>query len=297
MVQSLLTTRMSDIGLQIVADEVSLSSGWVFALMKILTWNVNRATESRTGVWEMVRRENADIVLLQEVNSLPDSILSQYRCHQIRPRYFNGSNAPFSSAVLSKGSIDAATSLKSDLEWIEKINKEQCGWIIGCEVTLCSGERFQVVTVHSPAFYIPRDLWTDRNVSDVKLTNNRDLWFTEILWSLLRNAEVSNDTNWIVGGDFNTSVNFDKPKNRGNQEIIDRLESLGLTDCLSHYRYGQVATYMGVNKVIEHQLDYLYVNAPMLARLTRSRVPPFEDVFYQKPKKLSDHLPVVCEFD
>lgn len=265
--------------------------------MKVITWNVNRATESRTGLWEMVKHEDADIVLLQEVNRIPDSILSQYRCHQIWPCYFNGSNAPFSSAVLSKGSIDAAPNLKSDLEWIDKIYKEQYGWIVGCEVTFCSGERFQVVTVHSPAFYIPRNLWIDRDVSGVKLTNNRDLWFTEILWVLLRNAEVSNDTNWIVGGDFNSSVNFDKPYNRGNQEIIDRLNSLGLTDCLSHYHDGQVATYMGINRVIEHQLDYLYVNAPMLARLTRSRVPPLKDVFYQKPKRLSDHLPVVCEFD
>ena len=35
--------------------------------MKVLTWNVNKASDSRTGVWERLAHENADIVLLQEV--------------------------------------------------------------------------------------------------------------------------------------------------------------------------------------------------------------------------------------
>ena len=39
-----------------------------------------------------------------------------------------------------------------------------------------------------------------------------------------------------------------------------------------------------------------YVNAPMLKRLRRARVPSHEEVFSGKPR-LSDHLPIVCEFD
>ena len=67
----------------------------------------------------------------------------------------------------------------------------------------------------------------------VKLKNNPKLWFTEILWSLLKNAGITDDTNWIVGGDFNSSVKFDEPRNRGNREIVERMTKLGLTDCLS----------------------------------------------------------------
>ena len=37
--------------------------------MKVLTWNVNRASLSRRGVWERLEREDADIVLLQEVDA------------------------------------------------------------------------------------------------------------------------------------------------------------------------------------------------------------------------------------
>ena len=75
--------------------------------MKVLTWNVNKAGESRRELWQMLKREDADIVLLQEVTGIPEWIRNRYQCHSISPRYFGGHNAPFSSAVLSKGSIDA----------------------------------------------------------------------------------------------------------------------------------------------------------------------------------------------
>lgn len=264
--------------------------------MRVLTWNVNRATESRTGLWEMVQRENADIVFLQEVNRIPDSILNQYRCHLIRPRYFNGNNTPYSSAVLSKGTINTNPYLKSDLEWINKIHETHYGWIIDCEISLSSTERFMIVAVYIPPYPIPRNWWAEIDVSCVKLTQNPDIWFTEILWRLLCNASISTDTNWIVGGDFNTSVLLDIPNDRGNREIINRINSLGLIDCLSHYHHGPVASYMHTNKVVEHQLDYVYVNAKMLKRLKQVRVPRHEDVFAQNPR-LSDHLPILCEFD
>jgi len=183
--------------------------------MKVLTWNVNKAGESRRGLWEMLRREDADVVLLQEVTGIPRCIRDHYQCH----------------------------------------------WVTG-----------------------------------IKLTNNRDLWFTEILWALLRNAGISDDTNWIVAGDFNSSVLFDEPIDTGNREIIERLNALGLTDCLSHSHRGPVPTFQHTSKSVDHQLDYCYVNAPMLRRLRKARVPNHEEVFYTTPR-LSDHLPIVCEFN
>ena len=251
---------------------------------------------TRRELWEMVQREDSDIVLLQEVTGIPGWLRNRYQCHLMSPRYFGGHNAPFSSAVLAKGAIDATPYLESELEWVNKIYAERYGWIVGCEITLGSGKRFRGVTVHSPAFPIPRDQWADVDVSDIKLTNNPDLWFTEILWVLLRAASISDDTNWIVGGDFNSSVKFDEPKDRGNREIIGRLNALGLTDCLSHFRDGAMPTFQDWRKTVEHQLDYCYVNAPMLERLTQARVPSHENVFGRKPR-LSDHLPILCEFD
>ena len=264
--------------------------------MKVITWNVNKAGESRSRLWKMVQREDADIVLLQEVTAMPSWVLGGYQCHWITPRYFEGHSARFSSAVLSKGLIDATPYLESELEWVNGIHREGRGWIVGCETTLDSGERYRVVGVHSPAFEIPRDRWAGIDVSGIKLTNNPELWFTEILWALLRAAGMSDDTNWIVGGDFNSSVLFDEPKDKGNREVIERLNELGLIDCLSHAHGGPVPTFQHSSRLVEHQLDYCYVNAPMLRRLRQARVPSHDEVFSGTPR-LSDHLPVVCEFD
>ncbi|MDE2664412.1 MAG: endonuclease/exonuclease/phosphatase family protein [Gemmatimonadota bacterium] len=259
--------------------------------MKLLTWNVNRAGKRRGALWKTVTRVDADIVLLQEVTGIPRHIRRRYQCQLTPPRYFRGHNAPFSTAVLSKGPIDATLDLKSAVTWVDKIHTERYGWIVGCKTTLDSGERFHVVAVHSPSFPIPPRQWADVDVSGIKLSTNPRLWFTEILWALLRTAGISDDTNWIVGGDFNRSV-----LHKGGQEVIDRLKTLGLTDCLSHHHGGPVPTYQPTRKVVRHQLDYCYVNTPLLERLTEARVPSHEEVFDPKPR-LSDHLPIICTFD
>ena len=115
--------------------------------MKVLTWNVNKAGESRRELWEMLKREDADIVLLQEVTGIPrvdpEPLPVPFDIATVlwRPQ------CPFSSAVLSKGSIDATLYLKSELEWVNRIHTERYGWIVGCEITLSSGERFRIVSV------------------------------------------------------------------------------------------------------------------------------------------------------
>lgn len=185
--------------------------------------------------------------------------------------------------------------LVSELEWVNEIQRERSGWIFGCEVVDDAGARFRVVSVHIPAFHVPWKCLEGIDVSAIKLTNNPKLWFTEILWSLLKNADITDDTNWIVGGDFNSSVKFDRPRDRGNQEVVDRMKGLGLTDCLKSYYREPVPTFQHTSKAVEHQLDYVYVNAPLLKRLEIARVPNDGEVFGRKAR-VSDHLPIVCEF-
>ena len=266
--------------------------------MKVITWNVNKAKPDRVGVWEMLEREDADIVLLQEVTRIRDSILRRYNCHARFPRFFGDHNAQFQTAILSKGRMSTTPFLKSDRRGVNEIHSRRYGWIHECSVDDGEGKSYRVISVHSPAFSVPLAETNYKDFRAVKLKNNPELWFTEILWSLLRNANLGKDTNWIVGGDFNSSVGFDERRVRGNQEVIDRLNGLGLTDCLSHHHDGQpVPTFQHTSKSVEHQLDYLYVNAPLLNRLTSARVPDKEEVFGAKPRRLSDHLPIVCEFD
>ena len=267
--------------------------------MKVLTWNVNKASMSRSGVWKHLEQEDADIVLLQEATRVPDSILAHYHhnIHSKFPRFFAGHSAGFQTVVLSKWAMSKKPFLTSELDWVNRIHADRYGWILGCEIVDDVGTRFHVVSVHMPAFHVPWESLVGAEVSTIKLKNNRKLWFTEILWSLLKNADITDDKNWIVGGDFNSSIKFDKPTNRGNQEIVDRLRELGLEDCLSHCNHGRpVETFQHTSKIVEHQLDYVYVNAPLRRRLRSARVASRADVFDRQPR-LSDHLPIVCEFD
>ena len=74
------------------------------------------------------------------------------------------------------------------------------------------------------------------------------------------------------------------------------MTKLGLTDCLSPDAEKPVPTFQQTTKAVEHQLDYLYVSTPLLKRLRNARVPSRQEVFDQVPR-VSDHLPVVCEFN
>ena len=164
----------------------------------------------------MLEQEDADIVLLQEVTRIPDEILRRYNCHAIFPRFFGGHNARFQTVVLSKWKMNKAPFLASELAGVNKIHSTRYGWIHECEVVDDPGTRYRVVSVHSPAFAVPRKEIDNADFEAIKLKNNPKLWFTEILWSFLRSANLGDDTNWIVGGDFNSSVRFDK---RGTRRL------------------------------------------------------------------------------
>ena len=264
--------------------------------MKTITWNVNKASCKKTNLWKTLLDEDPDVVMLQEVTSIPDWITNDYNCHSVTPMYFETGKAPFRTVILSKWRIDTTPFLYSDIDWINKIHAEQYGWITECETVNEVGVSFRIVAVHLPAFSIPKKQLQGVDVKEIKLKAAVDVWFTEILWSLLQNAHAGDATNWIIGGDFNSSLGLDFPKDRGNHEFVERLNSIGLTDCLSYHRACSVPTFQNAkDKRVIHQLDYCYVNAPLLERLNRAQVMTQERVFGAMPK-LSDHLPVICEF-
>ena len=151
--------------------------------MNILTWNVNKASLSRSELCKAVRCEHADIVLLQEATRIPDWNLAHYsfNCNSMHPRFFDGRNAWFQTMVLTKWAMNKRSFLTSELEWVNKIHAERYGWILGCEVVHDAGARFRVVSAHAPAFHVPWKFLEGVHLSSIKLQNNPKLWFTEIL--------------------------------------------------------------------------------------------------------------------
>jgi endonuclease/exonuclease/phosphatase family metal-dependent hydrolase len=131
---------------------------------------------------------------------------------------------------------------------------------------------------------------------DIKLKNNPDLWLTEILWAALSHKDFRKIP-WIIAGDLNSSVTFDtmwKGGPHGNQEIIDRLSALGLTECL-YYHQGKITpTFRNPsNKQIIHQLDHLFVSNRVTDHLLSCETGKTRRVF---DESLSDHLPIIADF-
>ncbi len=266
-------------------------------MMRIVCWNIRRAKASHAGTWGYLEELDPDLALLQEVGEIPGSFLEQRVSLMRSASSRDGRLQRFSTGILVKGEVVREIDLSSAWAWVNGELERFRGNLIAAEIALLNGERLHVCSAYSPAWPIPRERLAGVDLSPVKLSLNRDLFVTELLWAALRELPVSN-TPWIVGGDLNSSVTFDhlwKGGPRGNQEIQDRMESLGFVECLRSYQEGLTPTFRNSRdgKVI-HQIDHLFVSAAIAQSLAACRTGDHDRVF---GSKLSDHLPIVADFD
>jgi exonuclease III len=265
--------------------------------LKVLTWNLRRAT-STSRCWEYIRETNADILLLQEVTSIPTAVREAYSSLFEKATSKTGTPQRFGSAILVKGAITHQFLLRSSQDWVNKEIDFFRGNLLGCEALVYGGVPVKLISVYSPAWPIDPKRVTGNDIKSIKLAQNPALWCTELLWSGLKNQPNLSTENWIVAGDFNSSVTFDfmwGPKPRGNQEIIDRMNGIGLYECLSTLNGMLVPTFRNTcgGKII-HQMDHMYVSKPLLNALAVSEVGDKSHIF---DNSLSDHLPIISEFD
>lgn len=235
-------------------------------------------------------------MMLQEVIALPRDIKTRYNCIAKLATKKNGTAQLFSNVILAKGEIRDGITLVSHQEWVNDIYRRFGGNILSCTVGLPVYGQCNVISFHSPAWPIKIDEGID--FSEIKLKLNPELWLTEILWALLRDQSTSTNKRWIVGGDFNSSETFDymwKGGPRGNLEIINRMNGLELKECLRSYNRQLVPTFKNAsNGRIIHQIDHLYVSTSIYDRLRNCYVGDSAEIF---DKQLSDHLPIVADFN
>ena len=96
--------------------------------------------------------------------------------------------------------------------------------------------------------------------------------------------------------DFNSSLLSDVAVDKGNRDIVDRMNALGFTDCLSHYHGEPVPTFQHRDGWVLHQIDYCYANRPTLDRLVDAPVLSQAEGF-DRVERLSDHLSILCDFN
>ena len=288
--------------------------------MKVVTWNVNKANEKR-GTWDYLHKQDPDIALLQEVTDIPAKIQGYYDFEEeFTINKVDGSQQAFKTAILvKKNGVRFIKKLQfsTNVNWIDEELKRFDGHIFGHEVEVAGNKKINVVSVYSPYWSLD-SLWKNvggrpRHAETIKLNGSKKLWVTDLLWQGLINTMRPNEP-WIVGGDFNNSETFDPSwqdehpeevkkwgsknplRTGGNKEIIDRMNNLGLKECLRESNNGVIVptytkTYKG--RVCRlHQMDHLYVTNDLFKNLKDSA--KVGDRVFER--SLSDHLPIIADF-
>jgi exonuclease III len=263
--------------------------------MKIVSWNIRKAKET-SKVWQILEEYNADIILLQEVLRIP---LHFYSSHYIVFRSAiseSGKQQIFGTALLTKYKIKQEIPLVSDNEFIQQELEFFKGNFIPLQLITSNNSLINVMSIYSPAWTINPNRYEKFDVSEIKLSQNNRLWAFDILHSWLKEQNIK--SNWIIAGDFNTSETFDylwKGGPIGSLEYIQRLESIGLKECLRHFSNTLVPTFKNPKggKII-HQLDHMYATKNLLDSLIDCKTPEHDFIF---GSNLSDHLPIISTFN
>lgn len=260
--------------------------------MRVISWNMRRATKT-SAAWKLLDNLKPDIILLQEVSSIPENIKKEFDIKFAKAVKKSGKPQTFGNAILVRGKIIDELPLVSEYDWVNKEIEYFAGNLLSCVVQPNGYNKINVISVYSPAWPIDIKKYSDIDVSSVMLKENPELWVTEILWSALKNANLSGAP-WVVAGDLNSSPTFDLTWSSGNQEILDRMKKLGFTECLYRYNSKLVPTFRNPKGgIILHQMDHLFVTDSLHSNLKKCEVGDKLSIFEDS---ISDHLPIIGDF-
>lgn len=263
--------------------------------MRVVTWNCRRAS-AHSDLWGYLDELDPDIAMLQEVCGMPVSFRDRYDIKLAVPRTKAGGPQSFATVLLVKGAIGSPVSLSSPCAWVHEQLVSFQGNILSYEVTAGGDGMMTAVAAYSPAWPVSKSAYAGEDVASVKLSQNPDVWVTDILTTALRSARIEGQNAWIVAGDFDACETFDSWKGgpRGNREWLDRMASLGFTECLRHHQGQLTPTFRRPGRETPNcQIDHLFVNRALALRLKRCAAGDADRVFGHG---LSDHLPVIADF-
>jgi exonuclease III len=263
--------------------------------VRVVTWNCRKAS-AQSGVWDYLLELAPDLALLQEVCGIPQHVKSRYAFVQQYPVRKNGSPQQFTAAILVRGSVGNRITLQGPAPWVNAELQRFAGNLIGVELQPDRGPRLKIICVYSPAWPVDKKRLVGVDVTAVRLTQNRDVWVGDLLWAALSLNKPQPGDPWIIGGDFNLCETFDAWRGgpRGNREYLNRMDQLGLVDCLRYAKGALTPTFRTLGKgTITAQIDHLFVTDILRASLIACDTGSRQRVF---DHGLSDHLPIVADF-
>ena len=264
------------------------------AEMRILTWNVRRAT-AHSPAWDYLRELAPDVALLQEVGALSPHVRDDSSV-VLRPAAGkSGKPQGFCTAILARGEVQDVVTFSTQSPWVDRELAAFAGNIVAHRLLLANRELLSVVSIHSPAWPVAAKRLADADVTQLKLRNSPHVWVTELLYAALKSIPTLDVDPWAIGGDLNASETFDDlwPGGpHGNRELLQRMANLGLVESLRHANGHPVPTFRNARGGrLVHQIDHLFLSPPLAGRLESCICGDEQRVFGDS---LSDHLPVLA---
>ena len=143
--------------------------------MRVVSWNMRRASRQSTEAWHYLFDLKSDLVLLQEVNSFPDEVTADYQILFRKAIGKTGRPQPFGTAILAKGTVLEEIHCSTEWEWVNEELSHFEGCFVTATVELAGGVRFHVMSVHCSAWPIDKHRLKDVDVTEVKLLETPQL--------------------------------------------------------------------------------------------------------------------------
>jgi exonuclease III len=235
--------------------------------MKIVTWNCNGAFRKK---FDTLLSYDAELYIIQECENPAETKHKKYS-EWAENFLWIGDNKNKGLGVFANGNLK----LKK-LDWPNTFKGHKVKHFLPCSVN----EKFDLLAV-----------WTHQN-------NSPNFGYIGQLWKYLQ-TNKNNLNNTIIAGDFNSNTIWDEWDRWWNHsDVVKELEDLGIKSLYHNFtgeqqgKESQPTFYLHRKKEKPYHIDYVFGAKEYLTGLKKVEI--------GQPEKwlpLSDHAPIICEFD
>ena len=196
------------------------------------------------------------------------------------------------TGIWSRFKFDSQSEIPDlDKTELSSIDNALTGYICGAKITLPKFGQCSFISIHAYPSKVDEKYLHKLQKEVLKTENAKDVWPGDLIWWLTR--KLTKSTNQvIIGGDWNTSLLFDKVYGpRGNLGFFSRMKETGWFDALKKFSSDEIQTYYKKNSG-PYQLDHIFLTEELYKDLKDGRVQNSNQIL-----SASDHAPVLLDFD
>lgn len=281
-----LLTRASSM---IKAAHVHKSSA-IVERMKIMSWNMAAAMGSsatkQEAAWRWLNEQDVDVALLQE------AVLIEEYARSWGSTIFRGKwDKNWGCAVLVRSGSYERWEPSASQPWLQRVR----GAATVARPTSGQGLWFASVHSDSSSFEATNRRYptTYGDLPDrdgILRCSTKEMWEIEVIAHELSPVLASGP--FVLGGDLNSSLLFDKNEDGQEARLFKNLASQGFIDTRSRHSESEIQTFFKP-RTRPFQLDHVYAD-----EATESNVVRWEVLAHvARDLTLSDHAPVLVELD